>query len=170
MHILFDSAVPILGVYSTDIFTRAKSWMCRVIYCSSSCNSQRLEQSKSLSETNVMYNTYVQALEKMVPVNLCVWHKRGADRRTDSWTQWGKEREGWTGRVAVRHIQTASGNLLSDTGAQPGALGQPRGVGQGGRWGGGSGVKGHRYTYGWFMLMFGRNQHNIIKRLSSNSK
>ena len=97
MHILFDSAVPTLGVYSTDIFTRAKSWMCRVIYCSSSRNSQRLEQSKSLSETNVMYNTYVQALEKMVPVNLCVWHKRDADRRTDSWTQWGKEREGELG-------------------------------------------------------------------------
>ena len=24
------------------------------------------------------------------------------------------------------------------------------------------------YTYGWFMLMYGRNQHNIVKQLSSN--
>ena len=26
----------------------------------------------------------------------------------------------------------------------------------------------HMYTYGWFMLMYGRNQHNIVKQLSSN--
>ena len=24
------------------------------------------------------------------------------------------------------------------------------------------------YTYGWFMLMYGRNQHNTVKQLSSN--
>ena len=32
-------------------------------------------------------------------------------------------------------------------------LGQPRGVGWGGRWEGGSRGRGHIYTYGWFMLM-----------------
>ena len=26
----------------------------------------------------------------------------------------------------------------------------------------------HMYTYGWFTLMCGRNQHNIVKKLSSN--
>ena len=26
------------------------------------------------------------------------------------------------------------------------------------------------YTYGWFMLMFGRNQHKSIKQLSFNLK
>ena len=36
-----------------------------------------------------------------------------------------------------------------------------------GRWKGSSGGKGHMYTYGWFMLMFSRNQHNIVKQLSS---
>jgi len=25
----------------------------------------------------------------------------------------------------------------------------------------------HVYTYGWFMLMYGRNQHNSVKQLSS---
>ena len=25
-----------------------------------------------------------------------------------------------------------------------------------------------KYTYGWFMLIYGRNQHNIVKQLSSN--
>ena len=38
----------------------------------------------------------------------------------------------------------------------------------GGKWEGGSGGRGHVYTYGWFMLMHGRNQHNIVKQLSSN--
>ena len=28
----------------------------------------------------------------------------------------------------------------------------------------------HMYTYGWFMLMYGRNQHNIVKQLFSNWK
>ena len=36
------------------------------------------------------------------------------------------------------------------------------------RWKGGSRGRGHMYTYGWFMLMYGRNQHNIVKQLSSN--
>ena len=26
----------------------------------------------------------------------------------------------------------------------------------------------HMYTYGWFILMYGRNQHNIVKQLFSN--
>ena len=26
------------------------------------------------------------------------------------------------------------------------------------------------YTYGWFVLIYGRNQHNIVKQLSSNEK
>ena len=30
------------------------------------------------------------------------------------------------------------------------------------RWKGGSRGRGHMYTYGWFMLMYGRNQHNIV--------
>ena len=28
--------------------------------------------------------------------------------------------------------------------------------------------EGNMYTYGWLMLMYGRNQHNIVKQLSSN--
>ena len=59
--------------------------------------------------------------------------------------------------------QIASGNLLYD-----GALWQPREVGSGGEWEGGSRGRGHMYTYGWFMLMYGRNQYNSVKQLSSN--
>ena len=30
--------------------------------------------------------------------------------------------------------------------------------------------EGGVYTYGWFMLMYGRNQHNTVKQLASNWK
>ena len=36
--------------------------------------------------------------------------------------------------------------------------------------GGGRGVQdgGHMYNHGWFMWMYGKNQHNIVKQLASN--
>ena len=33
---------------------------------------------------------------------------------------------------------------------------------------GGSRGRGHMYTYDWFILLYGRNQRNIVKQLSSN--
>ena len=42
------------------------------------------------------------------------------------------------------------------------------GVRWGGRCEGGSRGKGHMCTCGWFILMFDRNQHNIVKQLCSN--
>ena len=55
-------------------------------------------------------------------------------------------------------------------GTQTEALQQPRGVEWGGRWEGGSRRRGLMYTYGSFMLMFGRNQQNSVKQLSFNWK
>ena len=55
----------------------------------------------------------------------------------------------------------------TQTGAQ---TQQPRGVWKGGRWDGGSRRKGHMYTYGWFILMYDKNQTNIVKKLSFNEK
>ena len=37
-----------------------------------------------------------------------------------------------------------------------------------GQWEGVSGGRGHTYTYGLFMLIFGRKQHNSVKQLSFN--
>ena len=51
---------------------------------------------------------------------------------------------------------------------QIGALYQPRRVGWGGRWEGGSKGKGYMYTYDWFMLRCDRKQQNSIKQLSLN--
>ena len=36
------------------------------------------------------------------------------------------------------------------------------------RFEGGSRARGHMYTYSWFMLMYGRIQHNIVKQFSAN--
>ena len=62
------------------------------------------------------------------------------------------------------------GNGCIMQGAQPVALWQPRGLGWGGRWEEGLRGRGHMYSYGWFMLMYGRNQHSIVKQLFSNEK
>ena len=51
---------------------------------------------------------------------------------------------------------------------QTGALYQPRRVGWGERWEGGSRGRGHIYTYGWLMLMSDRQQKNSVKQLSGN--
>ena len=34
--------------------------------------------------------------------------------------------------------------------------------------GGGSGLGGHMYTSGRFLLMYGKNHHNMVKQLFSN--
>ena len=48
------------------------------------------------------------------------------------------------------------------------ALWEPGGVGWGRKWREIQEGKDNTYTYGWFMLMYGRAQHNIVKQLSSN--
>ena len=51
---------------------------------------------------------------------------------------------------------------------KPGDLWQPQGVGGGGRWAESSTGRWHMSACGWFILMYGRNQHNIVRQLSSN--
>ena len=37
-----------------------------------------------------------------------------------------------------------------------------------GRWEGGRGGRGYMLAYGWLTLLYSRNQHNVVKPLSSN--
>ena len=49
--------------------------------------------------------------------------------------------------------------------AEPGALGQPRGVRRGGGWEEVSRERGHRYILLIdSLLLYGRNQHNIVDK------
>ena len=80
---------------------------------------------------------------------------------------WDKLKE-WHGNICIGLCKTAMEICSMMQGAQPSALWQPRGEGWGGRWEGPSRRKGNMYTYGWFMLMYGRNQHNIVRQFSIN--
>ena len=55
-------------------------------------------------------------------------------------------------------------------GTQTSVLCQPGGVGWSERWDRGSRQRGCMSPYAWFMLIDGRSQHNIVKRLSFNLK
>ena len=133
------------------------------------------EWSKSEREKQIWYiNAYILNLE-----NWWWWTYLQAGietqtSRTDLWTQQGKERVGQTERAALTYIhyyvenRQQVGSRCITQGAQSGDLWQPRGVGWGGGQEGGSRRRGHMYTCGWFTLLHGRNQNNIVKQLSSN--
>ena len=53
---------------------------------------------------------------------------------------------------------------------ETGALYQPRGVGWGGRWEGGSEGRRYMYAHGSSILRFDRKQQNSVKQLSFNKK
>ena len=84
----------------------------------------------------------------------------------------GEVGESWESSLETHTLpyvkQMAGGIFCVTQGAQYHALWQPRGEGLGGRWEWGSGGRGYTYTCDWFMLMYGRNQHNIVKQLASN--
>ena len=136
------------------------------------------EWSKSEREKQILYiNAYVWNLEKWY------WwtYLQGSNGDTDIQNRLvdtvgeGEGGMNWENNMQTYTLpyvkQIASGNVLCDTGSSassPSALWQPRGVVCGGRWEVGSEGGGRISTCGWFMLMYGRNQHNTVKQLSSN--
>ena len=90
-------------------------------------------------------------------------------QRTDLRTQWGKERgHELSKRIDIVCVQQpASAKLPSDPGSSAGCSVTTQrgemGMKQGGRFK----RRGHVYPYGGFEL-YGRNQRNIVKQLSSN--
>ena len=80
--------------------------------------------------------------------------------------EWDKWREG-NGNLPLPYVkEPASGDLLWHWGLNP-VLGDYL---EGGRQDGGSRERGHMYTCGWFMLIYGRNQHNIVKQIVCKKK
>ena len=118
--------------------------------------------------------TLTYRIWKVVPMNLRAEQGWRRTRGVDLWTR-GRGRAGW-GELGEQHWrvcvsvvkQIAGGNLLYDTGSSNALLcGDLEG------WdvvGGGREVQdgGYMYIYDWSRLMYGRNQHNIVKQLSSN--
>ena len=126
---------------------------------------------KNERKTNAIHWHIHMESRKTVLMNLLAGqHWRYRHRERILWMQrgrrgWEELREyHWNKYITVRKI--ASGNLLCDTGSSlnPVLCDSPEG------WdgmGGCGGVQGGG-TYGWFMLMCSRNQHNILKQLSCN--
>jgi len=63
--------------------------------------------------------------------------------------------------------QTASRNSLYDA-QNPKAALSDSAEGCGGRREGGSGGREYTHICGWFMLLYGKNQHSTVNQLSSN--
>ena len=137
-------------------------WMNPRVHC--------IEWSKSARERQTLY------------VNACVWNlERGywrtylqgsngdpdIENRLVDTVREGECGMNWESSMETYTLpyvkQIASGNLLVTYGAQPSALWQSRGVGWGGRWEGGLMGRGHMCTCDWFTVIYGRNQHSIIK-------
>ena len=112
---------------------------------------------------------------KTVLMNLFARQQWKHTHRDQTWGHSGEGEGGtnWESRMetyTLPHVKRiTSGNLLCDSGSSNWCSWQPRGLVWHGRWEGGSRERGHVYSYGWFVLMYGRDQHNIIKQLSSNS-
>ena len=130
---------------------------------------------KSEREKHISYfNTHIWNLEKWYWLTYLQGNTRDADienRLVDTVGdgEGGMNWESSTETYTLLYVkQIASGNLLYDRELKPGVLWQPRGVGWHGRWQGGSKGRIHVYTYGWFTLLYGRNQHNTVKQLSFN--
>ena len=135
-------------------------------------NLEPIIQSKSEREKQIMYtNTYIWNLERWY------WwtYLQNSNRDTDvenrlvdivgegeSGTNWESIMETYM----LPYIKYIPSLYLSyDRGSSNRCSVTTQMDGMDGKWERGSRGKRHIYTYGWFMLMCGRNQHNIIKQL-----
>ena len=129
------------------------------------------EWSKSGRERQILY------------VNACVWdlerwywrsYMQGSSRDAHKEQIFGLSgRRGWDDLreqhwniyITICKIDSQSAFEVWGRARAPkaGALWQPGGMEWGGSWEGGSGGKGHKYTYGRFMLLYDKNHHNIVK-------
>ena len=116
------------------------------------------EWSKSERERQLLYiNSYIWNLERWYQQSYMQGSKGDTNTKNNFWTQWEKGKEQhWN-----IHITTCKTDDHCEFDAwskahKAGALGQPREIGWG--WGRerGSGLGGHMYTYGWFMLTYGK--------------
>ena len=144
----------------------------------------------SLSITNSWSLLKLMSIESVMPSNTYIWNLKrwywwtylqGSKEDTDiekrlvdtvgegeGGTNWESRTETYT--LSYAKLDT-SGNLLSDAGSSNLELcdnleGWDR---VGDRREGQEGGDIHN-TYGWFMLMYGRNQHNIVEQVSPNLK
>ena len=86
------------------------------------------------------------------------------------WMQWGMNGERSIETYTLPHVKLDSQCKFAIwcMGLEFSFLWQHKGIRYGERWNGGSRQRGRMYSYFWFMLTYGRNQHNTAKQLTSN--
>jgi len=143
----------------------------------------------SLSITNSQSLFKLMSMESVMPSNTYIWnperwycwtHLQGSNGDADTENRLvGTAGEGQGGRWRQQHWdahitackQMASGELPPEAGS-PNLVLCDHLEGRnsvGGGWVAQEGGDIHK-TYGWFMLMYGRNPHNMVEQLSSNLK
>ena len=128
------------------------------------------ERSKSERKTPIQYtNAYIWNLERWQQWCYMGDSKRDTNQRTDFWTLWEKARVGWVERIALKHVYYYMWNRspvqvrCMRQGAQGRCTGMTLRDGMGREVRAGVQDRGHMYTHGWFMLMYGKNHYNIVK-------
>ena len=146
---------------------RKKEWNNAIFSNTDGSMDYHTEWSKSEREKQISY------------INACMWNlerwywwtsSQGSEGDTDvedrlvdtAGGEGGMNEESMETYTLPYGKQTARGNLLHDSGGCDNLERWDR------RWERGSRGRGHMYTCDWFMLMYGRNQHNIVKQLSFN--
>ena len=123
--------------------------------------------------------------EQILHIHICIWnlercywwtYLQGSNEDADIVNRFldtlGEWKDG-TNRATLKLIHYCNTTSLWEFAVRcrklkPGDLWQPQGVGGGGRWAESSTGRWHMSACGWFILMYGRNQHNIVRQLSSN--
>ena len=125
--------------------------------------------------------------EQILHIHICIWnlercywwtYLQGSNEDADIVNRFldtlGEWKDG-TNRATLKLIHYCNTTSLWEFAVRcrklkPGALWQPRVMGCDGRWEESSTGRGYMSAYGWFLLMYGRNQHYIVSQLSSNWK
>ena len=137
------------------------------------------EWSKSERKTPIQYiNTYICNLERWEQWPYMLDSKKRHRCKEQSFGLYGR-RQGWddlrewhwnmyiTCFYFICEIDGQSKFNAWIRALKASALGQPKGMRWKGRWEGVWDV-GHMYTHSWFMSMYGKSHHNIVKQLASN--
>ena len=130
------------------------------------------EWNKSKREKQISYiNVYICNLEKWYTWTYIQGRNRDADIENGLWTQVeGEGGTNWENCIEiytlpyVKQIASRKFLLIYNTRSPGWYSVRPKGVGWRGRLKG----RGYTYNYDWFQLSNGRNQHNIVKQLSSH--
>ena len=112
---------------------------------------------------------HIMEFRKMVTMTLYLRQQKrhrykeqtfGLCRRRQGWDYLREQH--WNMYITICEIDDQSKFDAWNRALKAGSLGQHRGMEWGGRWEGGS-KWGHMYTHGWFMSMYGKTHHNIVK-------